>query len=465
MSGDNSKAVRLAGIQLYMECPHCAQPVMLNGPIQNLSCSYCLNDIHLSPGIWANLLVDIEDLFESTVEVNQTYLSDSVGHEGYDFDLTVSREGPVCTECGKPLPEGPPGPGEDHPRQRTVITCPSCQTEISESPIPNWLSDLVSSATILIGAELAPAVPDSTVKYRPVDDAEQKPVIMACPQCGAGLSCTIASERIFRCDHCGADVYLPDAVWARLHPVKTMTRWYVRYEGPTTRERWEREEKIRRYKAERKQREKEAVKRRAETVQMQREEAKKNEEIRLNYKKRVKSRRRIAWVFAMIACAAWICLLGHFIYSRFAFAAAETVSSGPGTATILLGVLAAPFNAIGNTLRNVIIGIISLVAAVVIPAYNSAANGKENPEDLGNTMVYIVSSFPVFGLILIILYARLFRRDLRDIKGIRKIASKMRTSHKIVRRNIIRSLIPYYITTGLVTASIYTVVCTWVFHR
>jgi hypothetical protein len=33
------------------------------------------------------------------------------------------------------------------------------------------------------------------------------------------------------CQYCKTDVYLPDDLWRRLHPVKTMAPWFVRFEG------------------------------------------------------------------------------------------------------------------------------------------------------------------------------------------------------------------------------------------
>jgi hypothetical protein len=64
-----------------------------------------------------------------------------------------------------------------------------------------------------------------------------RPVLMQCPGCGGPLAITHDSPRTTRCQHCKADVYLPDDLWRRLHPAKTVREWYVRFEGETDRER------------------------------------------------------------------------------------------------------------------------------------------------------------------------------------------------------------------------------------
>jgi hypothetical protein len=66
-----------------------------------------------------------------------------------------------------------------------------------------------------------------------VEDAA-RPVVMACPHCGGALRLSGESERLVPCQFCKADVYLPDDLWRRLHPAKTVREWFVRFEGKTS---------------------------------------------------------------------------------------------------------------------------------------------------------------------------------------------------------------------------------------
>jgi hypothetical protein len=64
-----------------------------------------------------------------------------------------------------------------------------------------------------------------------VDQAETKPVAMACPKCGGGLTIGPDTERTIACHFCSASVFIPDALWKELHPVKTMLRWTLTFTG------------------------------------------------------------------------------------------------------------------------------------------------------------------------------------------------------------------------------------------
>lgn len=59
---------------------------------------------------------------------------------------------------------------------------------------------------------------------------------MTCPQCGAALHLTAGSQRTTSCQFCNVDVFLPDDLWRRLHPVKVVQPWWVRFEGSTRRQ-------------------------------------------------------------------------------------------------------------------------------------------------------------------------------------------------------------------------------------
>jgi sugar lactone lactonase YvrE len=56
--------------------------------------------------------------------------------------------------------------------------------------------------------------------------AAPQPIVLYCANCKAPLSVD-GSSRIVRCQYCSTDVYLPDDLWQRLHPVATVARWYL----------------------------------------------------------------------------------------------------------------------------------------------------------------------------------------------------------------------------------------------
>jgi cation transport ATPase len=85
---------------------------------------------------------------------------------------------------------------------------------------------------------------------------------MRCPSCAAGLTIALDRQRVTPCEYCGVSVHIPNAVWRQLHPVRTVTEWYVGFEGESAGQRAKREEREER---KRKRREdKENKKRKAE---------------------------------------------------------------------------------------------------------------------------------------------------------------------------------------------------------
>ena len=58
-----------------------------------------------------------------------------------------------------------------------------------------------------------------------------KPVIFTCPNCSAVLRINTETARILTCEHCDSDVYMPDPIWNRLHPVKKILPWTIIYKG------------------------------------------------------------------------------------------------------------------------------------------------------------------------------------------------------------------------------------------
>lgn len=60
---------------------------------------------------------------------------------------------------------------------------------------------------------------------------------MGCPKCSASLDITADSQRTVACKYCETDIYLPDDLWLRLHPVKKAERWYIEYSGESSADR------------------------------------------------------------------------------------------------------------------------------------------------------------------------------------------------------------------------------------
>ncbi|MBY9000668.1 MAG: hypothetical protein KGD64_07125 [Candidatus Heimdallarchaeota archaeon] len=54
-------------------------------------------------------------------------------------------------------------------------------------------------------------------------------IALTCPKC-AGALIIDGKDRLVPCKYCGVNVYLPDDLWLRLHPVEVKSRWYLVYD-------------------------------------------------------------------------------------------------------------------------------------------------------------------------------------------------------------------------------------------
>lgn len=216
------------GIELKTRCEKCDNAIMLNGPAREVLCSACQHTLDIHPMIWKSILANLPN-----------ELADAKAHEGitsnviageFEHELTATRANPVCRSCGKPLTV----PKRLDSGQSLV--CPHCATENTVEPAPEWLTTVVPEATVLVNATLrdqsaTDTETDSTgdVAGRS-DSAGGKPIYFTCPACKGGLKVD-GSSRLVTCEFCGADIYLPDDLWLRMHPVTTVATWYIGFTG------------------------------------------------------------------------------------------------------------------------------------------------------------------------------------------------------------------------------------------
>ena len=201
-------------------CRSCGLPVPLNGPVRTTTCASCFNAV-VTPGeIYIGFFNDFEGVCNG--------IEDGQGQEGTvlaggaTYTYGFYRMAPRCEGCREALPEVSAGTDGK-------FACPACGRAHDIYPAPSWITAAVPSAAQCICADREDDGGDKTVSGAEGESA--RPVAMNCPQCGGGLLVSGASERIMQCRYCQVDVYIPDPVWLRLHPVKTVRKWYMAFEG------------------------------------------------------------------------------------------------------------------------------------------------------------------------------------------------------------------------------------------
>ncbi len=211
---------RYACLEVRVACSSCGQSIPVNGPCIELTCPACLSDMKISGDIIGGFLNDFEEEFKG-LERGQgrggTVMSGS-GTYRYGY----WRLPPRCSGCEKPLELRDPG-------RESTLNCPGCGAVYHQLPAPEWLRREVPSAVACV-APGPPAGPDGEQAME-VDHKSPRPIVMSCPQCGGALSVSASSDRIMNCGYCSTEVFVPDEVWTRLHPVRTSLEWFVALDG------------------------------------------------------------------------------------------------------------------------------------------------------------------------------------------------------------------------------------------
>jgi hypothetical protein len=207
--------------EIRMDCPRCGQSVPINGPFRRFYCSSCSECLSIPDETITGFLCDFEE--------DSPGLSEGQGSGGTmmggggTFKYGYWRLAPRCSTCSKSLtlPEF---------EMETEIVC-GCGRAYQVYPAPEWLRDAVPSARQIISRER-----EMTEGDRPgssICESSDELVVMSCPQCGGALSVGSGNDRTMKCGFCGSEVFIPDAVWARLHPVRKTEEWFVLFEGRT----------------------------------------------------------------------------------------------------------------------------------------------------------------------------------------------------------------------------------------
>ncbi|APR77365.1 Hypothetical protein A7982_02712 [Minicystis rosea] len=198
-------------VELRTTCPKCGNPVPVNGLVPEVLCPSCEHVLLLSAELWHEALSGLAAVATGSSTGGQTLL-------GVGTTLTQESSAPRCAECGAELAVE----GILAPEEPAWIDC-TCGARVAVRKLPR---DLVPHAasfiTLLIGedpSQLSMPAPGSVT-------AASEPVFFPCPHCGGTLPID-GSARIVKCSYCCTNAYLPDDLWRRIHPVKTVARWYA----------------------------------------------------------------------------------------------------------------------------------------------------------------------------------------------------------------------------------------------
>jgi DNA-directed RNA polymerase subunit RPC12/RpoP len=206
-------------IEILTKCSECGHPAPVNGLLSRVHCNTCQSDFSIGPKTWTMFLDDIQNAVTFEGGMSTNYLS-----HGTTVEAAVML--PRCPSCGASFTgEALEACGEGS------VACPSCGRPMPCGAPPGWAAKLNPGLKALYGGEMEhDAGAGAGIDLSGRGD---KPVLFKCPGCGGTVKITTQSDRLFTCEFCSADVYIPDDLWLRLHPVKKAEPWWVRFQGKT----------------------------------------------------------------------------------------------------------------------------------------------------------------------------------------------------------------------------------------
>lgn len=219
-----------ASLRMTIECPDCTSAVHVNGRVPRVLCHCCQAVVELTGRYaWPWLLnyqsEPIPELrrltsgnFELSVfeVLDQSQAQHGLSRNIRGLRLDMRWENPSCHACKREL--DPSAVASAAVAGRPVF-CTGCG-----APVPLRLPDdeergWIWGVTCVVGETAS----RGNLLELP---AQTQAVKFACLGCGAPLDAD-GKNRILRCSYCGADSYLPDALWLRLNPASRRIPWFV----------------------------------------------------------------------------------------------------------------------------------------------------------------------------------------------------------------------------------------------
>jgi len=216
------QAERYGIFKVMTSCPHCGNPVIVNGPMTEPACGSCQQKVAVDDDLWKELVGSYLEEYDELEPGEGKEGSIDTGSMELKFTyVRLPPPTPACPDCETEWDLDEVQTGFDG-----EVTCKQCGRTTSSFPAPGWFKGLFPAATqIFFGErEAGGATGDA-----PGMDGSGA-IALSCPKCGASLPIGPDTDRTTTCKYCEADVYLPDGVWLRLRPAKVAKFWLVRFE-------------------------------------------------------------------------------------------------------------------------------------------------------------------------------------------------------------------------------------------
>lgn len=190
---------------------------MLNAFTEDILCSSCGKTNTFTSETWKSLL---EDAIKEAPKFKPGEGQPSTVMQGeYTYHLTYGRQEPRCGKCKENIDVSKI---EEYSNSGKV-TCKKCSNTIFIRKPSDLITGIFSSVKFLTGEDDDLLSVNKSGEKLP---SSAKPVLFTCPSCAGNLKID-GTDRMIECQFCNSQIYLPDDLWFRLHPQKTVERWYM----------------------------------------------------------------------------------------------------------------------------------------------------------------------------------------------------------------------------------------------
>lgn len=197
-------------LEISTACSRCQAPLPLNGASESVLCDKCQTPNATSVDLWSSILGDA--LGEAVAMEPDTAHTSTIMTGGQTLKVLAGKQDARC-KCKAPFDPA----AFERGAAAGKLFCTSCGAASAVRRAPEWMKQIHAATTYLVGETLAAsrakAVAPSELRFH-------------CYHCGAPLPID-GSSRSVSCDHCRAAVMVPDDIWLRLHPARTVDRWYA----------------------------------------------------------------------------------------------------------------------------------------------------------------------------------------------------------------------------------------------
>lgn len=215
-------ADRMKGICLEIKttCTSCGNPLPLNALVDKFLCPACQHTAEFSYEFWKDSILDVKEILNDLKKMGENEGRNSTVMTGqYTFQRLYVNQKPRCGKCKIQLDSNK---YEEFSAAGCAV-CTNCGSKISVRHLSGASADTLYNINYLIGEDTDLFSSDKKSAKTP---NAVKPILFTCPSCAGNLEVD-GSERVIKCKFCDSEIYLPDDLWHRIHPVKVVERWYI----------------------------------------------------------------------------------------------------------------------------------------------------------------------------------------------------------------------------------------------